>query len=297
MSGSPGQSQSKVSAEKKARRRQSSRSLHRQSESFVEPIRELLMLRIGLEIEKRKWTQVQAARFLGASQPRISNLIRGQSDNFTIDGLVHWIGLLGLELELKIDTVGGGSAQNLFSWLDEVEHAIPFYTKAIASNPACAENYWRRAGAYQKRKQFELAIGDLTMAMELDPTLKHLRLNRAQAFVSLGQMNSAFLDCEQLVKLKPSSALLSWTYVTRAAALQALNRIDEALEDLQKAVDAAPNMVAPFYHRGLLFESLGNKRAAQKDFSRVLELEPNHIEAQLRSVNIRKKNGAKSDEK
>jgi predicted XRE-type DNA-binding protein len=47
-------------------------------------------------------TQVDAAAFLGVSQPRVSELKRGQIDRFTIDALVNMLAHAGCDTRLSI---------------------------------------------------------------------------------------------------------------------------------------------------------------------------------------------------
>lgn len=279
------------------KRRKSSHSRARQFRSandFVEPVRELLMLRVSREIDRRGWTQTQAAKFLGVTQPRISDLTRGLTEKFTIDALVHWIGLLGLEL--KIDTNVGGKSQSLYDWLDASEDAIPYYTRLIAADPVSTESYWKRAYAHHQRGQYDLAIGDYTRAMEIDSKLQHLRINRAQSYICLGQFGAAFLDCDQLIAQSADASACAWAFITRASAQQALGREREALEEYGKAIHAAPDFASAYFHRGALHALMSSYKAAIKDFSRVLQLEPNNSQAQQHLENIREKAENQSDD-
>jgi len=54
-------------------------------------IRATLMGRIRKLIEERELTQATAARLFGVTQPRISDLVRGKIDLFSIDGLVDML--------------------------------------------------------------------------------------------------------------------------------------------------------------------------------------------------------------
>jgi predicted XRE-type DNA-binding protein len=47
-----------------------------------------LMARLGRVIERRGWTQAEAAKVLGISQSRVSDLVRGKWDRFSIDTLL-----------------------------------------------------------------------------------------------------------------------------------------------------------------------------------------------------------------
>jgi predicted XRE-type DNA-binding protein len=66
-------------------------------------IRAALMRAIEEELEKKNLTQVQAAKLLGVSQPRISDLRRGKLQLFTIDILVNMLTKLGKPVALVID--------------------------------------------------------------------------------------------------------------------------------------------------------------------------------------------------
>jgi predicted XRE-type DNA-binding protein len=47
-------------------------------------------------------TQAEAAKRLGVTQPRISDLMRGKISLFAIDTLVNMLGAAGLHMELQI---------------------------------------------------------------------------------------------------------------------------------------------------------------------------------------------------
>jgi len=51
-------------------------------------IRSTLMIEVRKLIEARKLTQGEAAKLMGVTQPRISDLVRGRIDLFSIDALV-----------------------------------------------------------------------------------------------------------------------------------------------------------------------------------------------------------------
>ena len=53
-------------------------------------------------IERRKLTQVQAARLLGVTQPRVSNLMAGKIHLFSIDTLVNLLAAAGLRVALRV---------------------------------------------------------------------------------------------------------------------------------------------------------------------------------------------------
>lgn len=61
-------------------------------------IRSEMMVRLTRLIEDRGLTQAEAGRLLGVSQPRVSDLVRGKIDLFSIDVLVAMLGKAGLQV-------------------------------------------------------------------------------------------------------------------------------------------------------------------------------------------------------
>jgi len=64
-------------------------------------IRADLMIQLKKLIEERGLTQKHAAEVLGVTQPRVSDLVRGRIDLFSIDTLVEMLTRLGVAVTLK----------------------------------------------------------------------------------------------------------------------------------------------------------------------------------------------------
>jgi predicted XRE-type DNA-binding protein len=61
-----------------------------------------LMARLRLLIESKNWTQAEAAAQLGISQSRVSDLVRGKWDKFSLDMLLVLASRAGLKPGLKL---------------------------------------------------------------------------------------------------------------------------------------------------------------------------------------------------
>jgi predicted XRE-type DNA-binding protein len=61
-------------------------------------IRSELMTRLAQVIDDRDLTQAEAARVFGVSQPRVSDLVRGKIDLFSIDTLVNMLARAGMRV-------------------------------------------------------------------------------------------------------------------------------------------------------------------------------------------------------
>jgi predicted XRE-type DNA-binding protein/CheY-like chemotaxis protein len=65
-------------------------------------IRSELILAIERSIKEREWTQTQAAQALGISQPRVSDLMNGRIERFTVDMLMILADRLGKYVSIQL---------------------------------------------------------------------------------------------------------------------------------------------------------------------------------------------------
>jgi predicted XRE-type DNA-binding protein len=65
-------------------------------------IRADLMLELSRLIEARRLTQAAAAKLLGVTQPRVSDLVRGKIERFSIDTLVAMLGAAGADVTVTV---------------------------------------------------------------------------------------------------------------------------------------------------------------------------------------------------
>ena len=66
-------------------------------------VRADLMLDLRQYIETRGWTQAEAAAFFAETQPRISNLMKGEISRFSIDKLINMLARAGISVSLKTE--------------------------------------------------------------------------------------------------------------------------------------------------------------------------------------------------
>jgi predicted XRE-type DNA-binding protein len=62
-----------------------------------------LMRHIIALVKKERWTQAEAARRCGVTQPRMNDLLRGRISRFSLDALVNIAARLGRRVRVKIE--------------------------------------------------------------------------------------------------------------------------------------------------------------------------------------------------
>ena len=65
-------------------------------------VRAEIMEKIIAVIGRKGWTQAEAARHCGISQPRMNDLIRGRISRFSLDALVNIAASLGYRLKVDL---------------------------------------------------------------------------------------------------------------------------------------------------------------------------------------------------
>ena len=71
-------------------------------EAAVLALRADLMARLRLLVESEGWTQAEAAVRFGIAQSRVSDLVRGKSEKFSLDMLITLAARAGRKVELAM---------------------------------------------------------------------------------------------------------------------------------------------------------------------------------------------------
>lgn len=66
-------------------------------------LRSDLMMKIDAIVRKNGWTQAEAAKKCGVSQPRINDLLRGRISRFSLDALVNIAAALGRKVRVSLE--------------------------------------------------------------------------------------------------------------------------------------------------------------------------------------------------
>lgn len=72
------------------------------AEAQVLTLRAELMVQLERQLKARKLTQVAASELLGVSQSRVSDLVRGKAEKFSLDMLVLFAGRLGIPARIRL---------------------------------------------------------------------------------------------------------------------------------------------------------------------------------------------------
>jgi tetratricopeptide (TPR) repeat protein len=242
------------------------------AEGVLLDLREKALIRLAAAIRERGWTQARAAEYLGVSQPRISDVMRGKDQKFSLDTLVQMLAALSFSvtLEVRESTVNGLDMRKLEGF--ELDANLTHYNEVLELEPEDAQAYGRRGHAHWMAGQLSQALDDFNRAIELDPTRPGHRTNRALILSGLGRHEEALAVLDEVERLFPGTEVDN----NRALALRELGRDAEALRCLDRAIALDDSRPGPYWNRARLLESMGRRQEALADCAAVLQRDPTY---------------------
>ncbi len=152
-----------------------------------------------------------------------------------------------------------------------VRGAIAALRKALQLRPDDAQIRVRLGELYLTRRHApEAALREFVAAAEQGADDAKLHLMKAEALSSLERHEEAVVALERALELDPQSAEASYRL---GVALDAAGEFKSAVQAFRYAIELAPHEVVYHQSLGLTLESAGRRREAIRSFKRALELE------------------------
>ena len=148
----------------------------------------------------------------------------------------------------------------------DYDRALADYDMSIQLFPQVAASWMNRGGLRTRTEDFDGAIADLTKAIDLDPSLWKSFNNRSNAWRAKGEYIKAKDDIDQAIRLAPKEPL---PYALRAHLWRLMGDLDEAAADLNRSIAVIPPNTSP---RGspmaLILTNRGDVSRYRGDFDR-----------------------------
>ncbi|ORY43266.1 hypothetical protein BCR33DRAFT_738575 [Rhizoclosmatium globosum] len=141
--------------------------------------------------------------------------------------------------------------------------AIVDFSKAIHLDKACNAAFYNRAVTYQLLEDYKNAIKDYSIVLLLVDD-------------SQGDAENALLDLYAARDNFPGDARL---HGLLALCLQKVGRTDESLEAFTSSIRVNKTLIEAYLGRGNVYSSIGQCKAAKRDYSRVIHMYPTCTEA------------------
>jgi tetratricopeptide (TPR) repeat protein/predicted aspartyl protease len=216
------------------------------------------------------WLVPVASFKIGDEEVRNTRLRIGDMSSLDFDMLLgedfflsHRVYVANSQRRIYFTYIGGP----VFRLDDLSELAAP----AAVAEPLDADGFSRRGTAFAARRQFTLAIADLTRATVLAPAEGRYFSERGQVYIESGQLGLARADLDRALRLDPED---TFALVTRAQLRIADNDNSGALADLGEADRRLPEDADIRLDAANLYGRAGAAEAAVTQYSLWMKAHP-----------------------
>ena len=155
--------------------------------------------------------------------------------------------------------------------LQETEEArLKDFNRAIELNPENPDVWKTRAAYFLKMGEIEKAIADFTTLLEKDQDNVLARMAIAESLMRLDKVDEAIEHMNQLIEDDSTAMALK----LRARLWTVKGEFDQALKDIDQALELEPQDLQLFLMRARLYHLEGRNALAKTDVDRVLQANP-----------------------
>jgi tetratricopeptide (TPR) repeat protein len=167
----------------------------------------------------------------------------------------------------------------IYKQLNNLTESEKCHLAGIKLDGKLVEAHWSYGLLLMAQQKYADAIREFTLASSLDSTYAMPYFHRAESYFLLKKYREAMADYSKFLEVGPkSSALELDAYFSRASCHGHLKEYAAGIKDLNKTLGfkITPALKAAILsNRGTLYEGLGNKTQALKDYEAAMELAPN----------------------
>jgi tetratricopeptide (TPR) repeat protein len=174
--------------------------------------------------------------------------------------------------------------------LGQYDLAFQDFRKAVELMPRSGVPFNGRGKAHAALKRYHAAVRDLSRAISIAPRYAAAYHHRADAYLALGRYREAVADTTQALTIEPEAPNPD-ILLLRGRAQAGDKKLNQALEDLNKAIELKPDLVAAYVERGIVFTQARRFDDAIGDFTRAIELDPNNAKAYAMRASARLQGG------
>jgi tetratricopeptide (TPR) repeat protein len=179
--------------------------------------------------------------------------------------LMFVVGLLGCLSPVSRHLTQGAAAYNRADY----DKAITELTLAIEISPRLRTAYSFRGSSYYRKGQYDLAISDFNKVIQLEPGHPADYDERGQVYLARGDHALAKEDFDEAIELSLGNPIY---YDHRGLAYHASGQYDSALKDFTVAIQIAPRDPTWYSNRAETYIATGQISLAIADINKTIEL-------------------------
>ena len=149
------------------------------------------------------------------------------------------------------------------------ENALDFFNSELRSNPT-SHAYNIRGMIWHDKGELDIAIGDYTDAIRLNPQYDWAYNNRGNAFTDKGEYDRAISDHTEAIRLNHQFAM---AFNNRGVAHESKGDLDRAIDDYSEAIRLDGQFALAYRNRGDVHRKRDDYAAAIADYTEAIRLD------------------------
>lgn len=154
--------------------------------------------------------------------------------------------------------------------LKEYELAIDYFNSALELNPKLVEVYINRGNCKMLLKRHEEALINFNKASQIDPNNFEAYVARGGLYHQIKNYPLALQEYQKAIQLNPK---FFEVYTNLAYLQQELQNFQEALISINKAIELVPNSSKHYLLRGIIHRKTKNYAEARTDLEKAIKLD------------------------
>lgn len=170
--------------------------------------------------------------------------------------------------------------------LGKVNEALADFNQVIKQNASYYKAYIARGDLYKDaQKNTTLALADFLKALSLDSTESKIHYRIGWCYNDLGKFNEAVPYLQKAIGFEEQNYL---SYSELGFSLFSLNRMEEALQRLNKANELKPGFETTVYYIGMCHVKQNKKADAVQKYNELVKLNSSYAASLLNEIKLMK---------
>ena len=150
---------------------------------------------------------------------------------------------------------------------NQPEAAAATNERALAVSGHTADAYFHRGQNFARKKNYARAIEDFGEAIKKEPSRPEFYVRRGEACRDFGRLDQAVDDLTKAIELDPDASY----YRRRGSCYRDLEQFENALTDYARAIELKPDYATAWNSKGVTYEKMGRLDDAAQSYTRALE--------------------------
>jgi tetratricopeptide (TPR) repeat protein len=168
-----------------------------------------------------------------------------------------------------------GETETIKGWINRSDvipflQALEFFNEEVKRNPTSSA-YHTRGMIWNEKGEYDIAIGDYSEAIRLDPNNKFAYNSRGNALGDKKEYEKAVSDFNEAIRLYPK---FSVAYNNRGIAWRDKKEYEKAISDFNEAIRLDPKDANAYSGRGAVWGAKKEYDKSIADFNEAIRLDP-----------------------